>query len=277
EREPVRADQLLVQRALAPTRSAAQRLIDAGAVRWLGPKGWALPRKAGEDLPADCEVEVTDDAELRYASRGGLKLEAALAHCGIDVAGANALDIGQSTGGFTDVLLQRGALRVVGLDVGRGQLAAALASDARVVCHEGINARDVTGSEFAQAEPVKSFGIVVADLSFITLTHVLPTIAAYLADDGNAVLLVKPQFELQPEDIGKGGMVKHASAYPRVETRIRDACRALDLEVQRYFESTVAGGDGNREFFVWARQALGVPSPAPTPPKKKPTHRGEAP
>ena len=99
----MRADQLLVQRALAPTRSAAQRLIDAGAVRWLGPKGWAVPRKAGEDLPDDCQLEVTDNAELRFASRGGLKLDAALLRCGIDVAGANCLDVGQSTGGFTSI------------------------------------------------------------------------------------------------------------------------------------------------------------------------------
>jgi 23S rRNA (cytidine1920-2'-O)/16S rRNA (cytidine1409-2'-O)-methyltransferase len=251
----VRADQLLVQRALAPTRSAAQRLIDTGAVRWLGPRGWAVPRKAGEDLPEGCQLEVTDDAELRFASRGGLKLEAALAHCGVDVAGANCLDVGQSTGGFTDALLQRGAVRVVGLDVGRGQLAAVLAADARVVCHEGVNARDVAGTAFTAVEPEHSFGIVVADLSFITLTHVLPTIAAWLAPAGHAVLLVKPQFELQPEDIGKGGLVKHASAYPRVEKRIRDACAALGLEVHDYFASTLAGGDGNREFFVWATRA----------------------
>ena len=257
----MRADQLLVQRALAPTRSAAQRLIDAGAVRWLGAKGWAVPRKAGEDLPGDCRLEITDDAELRFASRGGLKLDAALAHCDVDVKGANCLDVGQSTGGFTDALLQRGAARVVGIDVGRGQLAASLAGDARVVCHEALNARDVAGSAFEQAEPAHSFGIVVADLSFITLTHVLPTIATYLAPGGQAMLLVKPQFELQPEDIGKGGLVKHAAAYPRVETRIRDACAALGLGVRDYFASTVTGGDGNREFFVWA-----------TPPA-----RGEAP
>jgi len=247
----MRADQLLVQRALAPTRSAAQRLIDTGAVRWLGPKGWAVPRKAGEDLPEACQIEVTDDAELRFASRGGLKLDAALLRCDVDVSGANCLDVGQSTGGFTDALLQRGAARVVGLDVGRGQLAASLASDARVVCHEGINARDVAGSTFAESEPPHSFGIVVADLSFITLTHVLPTVATYLAPGGQAVLLVKPQFELQPEDIGKGGLVKHASAYPRVEKRIRDACAALHLEVRDYFASILTGGDGNREFFVW--------------------------
>ena len=248
----MRADQLLVQRSLAPTRSAAQRLIDTGAVRWLGPKGWAVPRKAGEDLPDDCQLEVTDDAELRFASRGGLKLDAALLRCGLDVTGATCLDVGQSTGGFTDALLQRGAARVVGIDVGRAQLAASLAGDARVQLYEGLNARDVAGSEFAQTEAEHSFGIVVADVSFITLTHVLPTVAAYLAPGGHALMLVKPQFELQPEDIGKGGLVKNAAAYPRVETRIRDACKALALQVRDYFDSTVVGGDGNREFFVWA-------------------------
>lgn len=251
----MRADQLLVQRALAPTRSAAQRLIDTGAVRWLGPKGWAVPRKAGEDLPEDCQVEITDDAELRFASRGGLKLDAALKHCGIDVTGANCLDVGQSTGGFTDALLQRGAGRVVGIDVGRAQLAAGLASDARVQCHEGLNARDVTGSEFEQSEPRHSFGIVVADVSFITLTHVLPTVASYLAPGGHALMLVKPQFELQPADIGKGGLVKSAASYPVVEARIREACAALSLEVRDYFPSIVTGVDGNREFFVWATAA----------------------
>ena len=184
----MRADQLLVQRALAPTRSAAQRLIDAGAVRWLGPKGWAVPRKAGEDLPEACTIEVTDDAELRFVSRGGLKLDAALVHCGVEVEGRNCLDIGQSTGGFTDALLQRGAARVVGLDVGRAQLAAGLAGDARVVLHEGLNARDVAGSSFEQDELLHSFDLVVADLSFISLTHLLPTIANYIAPHGQALL-----------------------------------------------------------------------------------------
>lgn len=251
----MRADQLLVQRGLAPTRSAAQRLIDAGAVRWLGPKGWAVPRKAGEDLPDGCQIEVTDDAELRFVSRGGLKLEAALKHCAIEVEGKNCLDVGQSTGGFTDALLQRAAARVVGLDVGRAQLAAALAGDARVVSHEGLNARDVAGSQFEQDEPLHSFDIVVADLSFISLTHLLPTIANYLAPNGHAVLLVKPQFELQPVDIGKGGLVKDAASYPRVERRIRETCAEVGLTVRDYFASAIDGGDGNKEFFVWATPA----------------------
>jgi 23S rRNA (cytidine1920-2'-O)/16S rRNA (cytidine1409-2'-O)-methyltransferase len=248
----MRADQLLVQRQLAPTRSAAQRLIDAGAVRWLGPKGWAAPKKAGEDLPDACQLEVTDNAELRFVSRGGLKLDAALLHCAVEVKDRNCLDIGQSTGGFTDVLLQRGAARVVGIDVGRAQLSAKLAAEARVVSHEGLNARDVSGSTFADTEPAQSFDLVVADLSFISLTLVLPTIAQWLASAGDALLLVKPQFELQPADIGKGGLVKHDSAYPRVEQRIRESCAALGLKVRDYFASPIEGGDGNKEFFVWA-------------------------
>lgn len=221
-------------------------------MRWHGPKGWAVPRKAGEDLPSDCRLEVTDDAELRFVSRGGLKLDAALARCGIDVTGAMCLDVGQSTGGFTDALLRRGAAHVVGIDVGRGQLSATLASDSRVTCIEGLNARDVTGSAFEIATVAHSFDIVVADLSFISLTHVLPTIARYLRPRGTALLLVKPQFELQPADIGKGGLVKDAASYPRVAERIRGACEALSLTVRGYFPSPIAGGDGNSEFFVWA-------------------------
>ena len=255
----MRADQLIVQRSLAPTRSAAQRLIDTGAVRWHGPKGWAVPRKAGEDLPADCRIEVTDDAELRFVSRGGLKLDGALAHCGIEVAGLNCLDVGQSTGGFTDALLQRGAARVVGIDVGRSQLSPVLAADARVVGFEGLNARDVAGSQFEQDELVASFDLVVADLSFISMTLVLPTMARYLAPGGQALLLVKPQFELQPVDIGKHGLVKEASAYPRVEQRVREACAAQALAVRDYFASRIDGGDGNKEFFVWAQPAAPGP------------------
>jgi 23S rRNA (cytidine1920-2'-O)/16S rRNA (cytidine1409-2'-O)-methyltransferase len=254
----MRADQLLLQRGLAPTRSAAQRLIDAGAVRWLGPKGWAVPRKAGEDLPEGCQVEVTDDAELRFVSRGGLKLAAALERCGFSVDGAEGLDAGQSTGGFTDLLLQRGARKVVGIEVGHGQLHPQLAADPRVECHEGVNARDVTGSTFAAAHAEGSFDIVTGDLSFISLTLVLPTLRRYLKPAGHLLLLVKPQFELQPEHIGKGGIVKHARSFRDVETRIRKACAANGLTVRDYFQSAVTGGGhgvtaGNTEFFVWAQ------------------------
>ena len=249
----MRADQLIVLKGLAPTRSAAQRLIESGGVRWMSPTGWAVPRKAGEDLPEDCLLEIADDAELRFVSRGGLKLEGALERSGIKALNMNCLDIGQSTGGFTDVLLQQGARRVVGIDVGHGQLCERLASSDRIKTFEGLNARNVSGSAFEREEPTKSFDLIVADLSFISLTWVLPTIANYLAPSGQAMLLVKPQFELQPADIGKGGLVKKPSAYLLVEQRIRDACTVLSLQVLDYFASPIQGGDGNREFFVHAR------------------------
>jgi len=251
----VRADQLVLLRGLAPTRSAAQRLIERDAVRWLGSKGWGVVRKAGEDLPEDAPLEVTDDAELRFVSRGGLKLEGALAHCGIAVAGRTCLDVGQSTGGFSDVLLQQGAAQVVGIDVGHGQLHPKLRSDARVVAHEGLNARDVAGSAFAESLLPEGYGFVTGDLSFISLTHVLPTLVRCLAENGDLLVLVKPQFELQPAQIGKGGIVRDPGLFQVVETRIRQACREHGLQVLAYFRSPISGGNGNTEFFVWARLA----------------------
>jgi 23S rRNA (cytidine1920-2'-O)/16S rRNA (cytidine1409-2'-O)-methyltransferase len=249
----MRIDQLIQQKGLAPTRSAAQRLIERGAVRWLGPKGWTVPKKAGEDVPEDCQLEVTDDAELKFVSRGGLKLEGALEHTKIDVTGLVCLDAGQSTGGFTDALLQRGAAKVVGIDVGHGQLHPKLAADARVQAFEGINARDVAGTAFAAAVAPQSFGFVTGDLSFISSTHVLPTLVHYLAPLGHLLLLVKPQFELQPPQIGKGGIVRDKALFQEVETRIRQACRQQSLQLRAYFQSPITGGNGNTEFFVWAQ------------------------
>ena len=261
----MRADRLIVDRGLAPTRSAAQRLIAHGGVRWRLPARagraeapWRALAKAGDELPTDCALEVVDDAETRWASRGGLKLDAALERTGLDVSGRDALDLGQSTGGFTDVLLARGTRRVVGLDVGHGQLLPRLAADPRVVALEGVNVRALAAGPdtlppHVAAALADGFDLVVADLSFISLAHALPAVAATLRPGGDAVLLVKPQFELQPGDIGKGGIVKDAAAHRRVEARLRDACAASGLAVVDWFESAVTGGDGNREFFVHAR------------------------
>src|SRR4051812_4368062 len=243
----MRADQLLVQRGVAPSRSAAQRLIERGGVRWRAAAGWAVPRKAGEELPDAAEIEIVDDAELRFVSRGGLKLDGALAHCAIHVRGMTCLDVGQGSGGFTDVLLARGAARVVGVDVGQGQLHPRLAADRRVTALEGVNARRLD----AGALPCGRFDLIVADLSFISLTLVLPALAPLAG--GELLLLVKPQFELQPADIGKGGLVRDAAAYARVEQRLRDACAANGLSVIDWLPSVVSGGDGNREFFLRAR------------------------
>lgn len=241
----LRADQLLVERGLAPSRTVAQRLIDAGRVSWSGgPVG-----KPSMILPPSAELTVVDDDLDRYVSRGGIKLAGALAHTGLEVRGKTCLDVGQSTGGFTDCLLQAGAASVVGVDVGHGQLHPKLRADPRVTCIEGVNAR----APLESAVAARRFDFIVGDLSFISLTLVLPQLPALLADDGDMLLLVKPQFEVGPEYVGKGGIVRDASLYPQVEAKLRQATTAAGLRVLDYFDSPIAGGDGNREFFIWTQ------------------------
>lgn len=270
----MRADQLLVARGLASTRSQAQRLI-ADGVRWRKGDEWKTVAKNGDEIPAEAAIELLDDAEARYVSRGGLKLEAALKQMGLSVTGLACLDVGQSTGGFTDCLLQHGAASVVGVDVGSAQLHPSLRADPRVLCVEKVNARalaaadliaafeDSTGAngafslevdETEAAEFVPEFDLIVADLSFISQTLVLPAVVPLLKRGGTLLTLVKPQFELQPGQVGKGGVVKDAGFYPLVEQRLRDACAALGLSVSAWFDSPIAGGDGNREFFICARK-----------------------
>jgi 23S rRNA (cytidine1920-2'-O)/16S rRNA (cytidine1409-2'-O)-methyltransferase len=244
----MRADQLLVERGLAATRSQAQRLIAAG-VRWHDGRAWHAVAKNGDELPEAAQLELQDDAEARYVSRGGLKLEGALRAAGLDPRGLRCLDVGQSTGGFTDCLLQHGAAEVVGVDVGHGQLHERLRADPRVTCIEKRNAREL--DEATLGVPA-TFDLAVGDLSFISLTLVLPAVAPLLREGGQALLLVKPQFELQPGQLAKGGIVRDAALYPIVERRIRDACAANGLQVQGWFDSPIRGGDGNREFFVLA-------------------------
>jgi len=250
----MRADQLLVERGLAATKSQAQRFIASG-VRWRlhgGP--WHTVAKNGEELRETAELEVLNTDESRFVSRGGLKLEGALLRCGLNVSGWRCLDVGQSTGGFTDALLQAGAAQVVGVDVGQGQLHPRLRQDPRVVCIEKCNARELTAESLVQANPsaVAPFDLIVGDLSFISQTLVWPAIVPLLQPGGAMLMLVKPQFELQPEHIGKGGLVKDASSYTLVQQRMTQTCADQGLALRDYFESPITGGDGNREFFVWA-------------------------
>lgn len=252
----MRADQLLLERGLAASRSQAQRLIAAG-VRWRLPgSDWKAVTKNGEELRETVELELQDTAETRFVSRGGLKLDAALTRCGMDVTGLRCLDIGQSSGGFTDCLLQRGAERVVGVDVGQGQLHPRLRADPRVVCIEHLNARELTAQRLLYAggpSAAGPFDLIVGDLSFISQTLVWPAIVPLLKGGGKGLLmLVKPQFELQPEHIGKGGLVRDSASYPLVQQRIAQACADHGLQLRDYFDSAITGGDGNREFFVWA-------------------------
>ncbi|WP_159272802.1 TlyA family RNA methyltransferase [Variovorax boronicumulans] len=269
----MRADQLLVERGLAASRSQAVRLI-AGGMRWRDAgtsDAWRNVAKNKDEVPESAELELADAAEARYVSRGGLKLEGALKASGVDPTGTLCLDVGQSTGGFTDCLLQHGAAKVVGVDVGHGQLHARMREDERVVAIEGVNARALSPADLqvdegeddevgeavevveAPAEP--RFDLIVGDLSFISLTLVLPAVVQFLADDGQLLMLVKPQFELQPGQVGKGGIVRDESMYAVVEKRLHDACAALELKVLRWFDSPIAGGDGNREFFIHAVRA----------------------
>jgi 23S rRNA (cytidine1920-2'-O)/16S rRNA (cytidine1409-2'-O)-methyltransferase len=274
----MRIDQLLVARGLASTRSQAQRLI-ADGVQWRKGDEWKTVAKNGDEVPEDAPLQLLDDSEARYVSRGGLKLEAALKQVGLSVTGLACLDVGQSTGGFTDCLLQHGAASVVGVDVGSAQLHPSLREDPRVLCVEKVNARSLvatdliaayaysTGAEgqfdsedneddeeISVSEFVPEFDLIVADLSFISQTLVLPAVLAFLKTGGTLLTLVKPQFELQPGQVGKGGIVKDDAMYPLVEQRLREACADLGLTVTAWFDSPIDGGDGNREFFICARK-----------------------
>jgi 23S rRNA (cytidine1920-2'-O)/16S rRNA (cytidine1409-2'-O)-methyltransferase len=168
------------------------------------------------------------------------------------VSGYFCLDVGQSTGGFSDCLLQAGAARVVGVEVGHGQLHPRLKDDPRLACLEGINARHLTAADLGGHFPAQGFDLIVADASFISLTLLLPSFPALLRPGGRILALVKPQFEVGPKNLGKGGIVRDTSLYARVEAKIRAACAECGLEVQDWFDSPITGSDGNREFFALA-------------------------
>ena len=249
----VRADVLLSDLGLAESRSAARRLIEAGRVVADGEP----VRKPSQELPTSARLEVADDGGDGFVSRGGTKLAAALSHAGIDVAGLDCLDVGQSTGGFTDCLLRAGARRVVGVEVGHGQLHRRLATDSRVVTFEHVNARELSAEVLGDACPATGFDLVVCDASFISLALLLPRWPALLGDGGQVLALVKPQFEVGPKGLGKGGIVRDETLYAEVESRIRAAATGSGLEVLAYFDSPITGGDGNREFFIHLRRPDG--------------------
>ncbi len=244
----LRADALLAQRGLASSRTQAQRLIGEGRVLLDG----KIIGKPSLELPADAPLSVTADASDRYVSRGGLKLAGALAQTGCNAAGKTCLDVGQSTGGFTDCLLQAGAARVVGVDVGHGQLHARLKTNARVSALEGINCRALSAADLGDTCPKNGFELIVGDVSFISMAHILPQLPALLAADGELLLLIKPQFEVGPQHVGKGGIVRDPALYRELETRFRKTAAELGLTVKAWIDSPITGGDGNREFFLHA-------------------------
>lgn len=246
----LRADALLVQTGQAASRTQAQRLISEGRVFC---EGKAVTKPALE-LPADVILKVLEDESDRYVSRGALKLAGALRHTRLSVDGKLCLDVGQSTGGFTDCLLQAGARHVVGVDVGHGQLHAKLAADSRVTAIEGINCRALTAADLGQALPAGGFDLIVGDVSFISMTLILPQLLPLLAQNGEMLLLIKPQFEVGPTNIGKGGIVRNTALYRDVERKFADLARISGLTVADWLDSPITGGDGNREFFIWLKK-----------------------
>ena len=236
-----RIDTLLTERGLAGSRTSAAASVRAGRVRVGG--GGARATKPGQLVPADAELEV--EARPRYASRGGLKLEHALDALGIEVEGRSCLDVGASTGGFTDCLLQRGAARVVALDVGYGQLEWRLRNDPRVEVIERKNARELTPGELPYGP-----GLATIDVSFISLSKVLPAVAGCLAPGGEVLALVKPQFELG-RGRAKGGVVRSADDRREALVSVAEAARGLGLAVMGFASSGLTGPKGNRESFIW--------------------------
>ncbi|WP_281661488.1 TlyA family RNA methyltransferase [Microvirgula aerodenitrificans] len=247
-----RADLLLVELGFASSRTAAQRLIAAGRVSVARHDGAHVLKKPSDTLHAGDDIVVTPDPADRYVSRGALKLAGALAQTGVRVDGVIALDVGQSTGGFTDCLLQAGAARVVGIDVGHGQLHPRIAADPRVVAFEGINARALDLDAIRAAAGAGHVDLIVCDVSFISLTLALPPALPLLASGGVLLSLVKPQFEVGRDGVGGGGIVRDESLYAGVETRIRALLAEHGLQVLHWLDSPILGGDGNREFFVAA-------------------------
>ena len=200
----MRADQLLVDRGLAASRSQAQRLIASGVTWRVGAQAWQRIAKNGDLLPTQCELQLLDTAEVRYVSRGGLKLEGALRDSGVSVHNLHCLDVGQSTGGFTDCLLQHGAARVVGLDVGHGQLHPRLRNDPRVVCVEHLNARELQANDVRVPQSAEGFDVVVGDLSFISLTLVLPALLSVLKPSGVFCCWSSRNLSCNPATLAKG-------------------------------------------------------------------------
>jgi len=236
-----RLDLLLVERGLAQSREKARALILAGQVLVQGQK----IDKAGHSVSTDSKIELLESP--KYVGRGGLKLEAALDHFRIQTAGRVCLDIGSSTGGFTDCLLQRGAARVYAIDVGTAQLDWKLRNDPRVIVHEQMNARYLGREQVP--EPID---LAVCDVSFISITMILPVLPNLLAERAEMVILVKPQFELERHQVGKGGIIRDPALHHQACRRVEDAVQRLGYGSE-IIPSPILGAEGNQEFLLYAR------------------------
>ena len=241
-----RIDKLLVERGLADSRTKAQAMVMAGVV--LVDEQRVDKPSHQFDTNSAIRIKGSDDPTSRYVGRGGLKLEAALGEFQIDVNGLTCLDVGASTGGFTDCLLQHGARKVFAIDVGHNQIDWRLRNDPRVEVREGVNARYLEPEDFPQR-----FDLAVMDVSFISATKVLPAIVGLLVDGGLIVTLIKPQFEVGRGEVGGGGVVRDPEKRARVVEEVNDAARGLGLKVIKIIESPIQGAEGNLEYLALYR------------------------
>lgn len=240
--EKERIDTLLVKRGLAESRNRAQAMVMAGVVIADDKR----VEKPSDKFAPHATIRLKGTStETRYVGRGGLKLEAALQHFDIDVTGLDCIDIGASTGGFTDCLLQHGAKSVVCIDSGTNQLDWRLRSDPRVEVRERTNARHLTPADFD-----RPFDLAVMDLSFISVKKVIPAALPLLTDDGRLIVLIKPQFEIGKGEVGKGGIVREAEKHERVVSEINGFAAGLGLKVRGVIDSPILGAEGNKEFLA---------------------------
>jgi 23S rRNA (cytidine1920-2'-O)/16S rRNA (cytidine1409-2'-O)-methyltransferase len=243
-----RADKLVAERGLAESRTQAQAMILAGQIVADGQR----VDKPGQMLDSNAELRIKGE-KPRYVSRGGLKLEAALREFSIDCTGRTCVDVGASTGGFTDCLLQHRAARVWAIDVGHNQLDWRLRQDSRVVVMEGVNARNLEPDQF----PVR-FDVATVDISFISLTKILPALSRVLTDAADCIVLVKPQFEVGKGEVGRGGLVRDPLKHRRVLFEIKEAAARTGLVSIGVIASPIPGAEGNREFLLYFKPAQGL-------------------
>lgn len=250
-----RLDVWMVEKGLAASRTLAQEMIAAGQVS-LKVGGTSRPlKKTSYDVGESDVIEVSSGAADRYVSRGGLKLEGAFEKLGVRVDGRSALDVGQSTGGFTDCLLKKGARAVVGFDVGHGQLHESLRQDQRVHAFEGVHFRDLLGHQRVLAKLAElDVDLIVMDLAFVSVLQAFPVLSSLPGNGYELVSLVKPQFELSASELTKAGLVKDPSHYPEIQVRVLRGLEDLGWRVLDWIESPITGKDGNKEFFVHAQR-----------------------
>ncbi len=247
----MRLDQFLVQHKNIESRTKAQDLISNNNITVNG----QMINKSSFKVSDSDIIEIQNTEILKYVSRAGLKLEGAIQKVNLDLENKTVLDIGQSTGGFTDCCLQSGASQIIGFDVGEGQLHPKIQGDSKAVYFEKLNVKNLSDhSGFAKAVPPHGFDVLVCDVSFISLQHVVPNVCKYLKSGGDYLFLVKPQFECGPENLDKNGIVKNKKIYLHIESKIKQLFEFHFGSVLNYFESNILGKEGNLEFFIYGRK-----------------------